>query len=526
MEKFSKLLESIIFSPSKNKKILLLKDYLRQTQNPDRGYAISVLTGKLKFKSIRNVDLKNMIRSKVDPYLFDLSYDYVGDMAETISLIWPLNKKKNLPSLTNFIKFISQNRKAEVLNFLSDVLDSSNQTERWSIIKLITGGLRIGVSERMVKLSLSVYGNKEIESIEKIWHGLSPPYENLFNWLENKQKKPKINFLKIFHPMMLSHPIDEKSDFANLKPEEFSAEWKWDGIRVQIVIASDETRIFSRNGDDISHSFPDLKFFTKTNVVVDGELLVGKNCIPSSFNDLQQRLNRKKVSKKHTELYPVFIKLYDILFHNNMDLRNLSFIKRRNFLEKWFILNKQERLDLSEIISFKNWKKLKELKHKFTDSKFGFEGIMLKKKTSPYLMGRPKGMWYKWKRNPKYIDAILMYAQRGHGKRSSYYSDFTFGVWKENNLVPIGKAYSGFTNQELNKLDQFVRKKTINRFGPVREVEKKVIFEVAFDSITKSSRHKSGIALRFPRISRIRYDKPINEVENLDTILKIYKLNY
>ena len=182
MEKFSKLLESIIFSPSKNKKILLLKDYLRQTQNPDRGYAISVLTGKLKFKSIKNVDLKNMIRSKVDPYLFDLSYDYVGDMAETISLIWPLNKKKNLPSLTNFIKFISQNRKAEVLNFLSDVLDSSNQTERWSIIKLITGGLRIGVSERMVKLSLSVYGNKEIESIEKIWHGLSPPYDNLFNY--------------------------------------------------------------------------------------------------------------------------------------------------------------------------------------------------------------------------------------------------------------------------------------------------------------------------------------------------------
>ena len=194
MEKFSKLLESIIFTQSKNKKILLLKDYLRQTQNPDRGYAISVLTGKLKFKSITNVDLKNMIRSKVDPYLFDLSYDYVGDMAETISLIWPLNKKKNLPSLTNFIKFISQNRKAEVLNFLSDVLDSSNQTERWSIIKLITGGLRIGVSERMVKLSLSVYGNKEIESIEKIWHGLSPPYENLFNWLEDNKRNQKLIF--------------------------------------------------------------------------------------------------------------------------------------------------------------------------------------------------------------------------------------------------------------------------------------------------------------------------------------------
>ena len=524
MKKFAQLLEEVIFSPSRNKKIILLKCYLEQTSDPDRGYAIAALTGKLSFHSIKNSDLKNLIKSKVDPFLFDMSYDYVGDMAETISLIWPTKVKNSVPNLTDFINFISTNEKNIVLNYISDVLDRANQTERWSIIKLLTGGMRIGLSEKIAKLSLSEYGNQKIEKIEKIWHGLRPPYKDLFDWLDKKKPEPVINHLKIFHPMMLSHPIDEKRDFKDFKPQDFIAEWKWDGIRVQIVIAHEKTTIFSRNGDDISCSFPELKFLSDVNVVVDGELLVGIDCKPMPFNDLQKRLNRKKVSKKYTEAYPAFVKLYDILFHMKEDLRGSSFCKRRKILEQWYKLNRQEKIDISEIISFNSLVDLKKLKQEHTEFKDGYEGLMLKKKKSLYVSGRPRGLWFKWKRNPKYIDAILMYAQRGHGKRSSYYSDFTFGLWSNGSIVPIGKAYSGFTNDELNKLDKFVRKNTVNKFGPVREVKKEIIFEVAFDSIARSKRHKSGIALRFPRISRIRWDKPVNEVEDLIEIMKMYGL--
>tara|TARA_B100000989_G_scaffold94859_2_gene68935 strand:+ start:5516 stop:7096 length:1581 start_codon:yes stop_codon:yes gene_type:complete len=519
MDKFANLLESVIFSPSKNKKILLLIRFLKQTSDPDRGYAIAALTGQLNFEYIKSNDLKNLVKNRVDPYLFDLSYEYVGDMAETISLIWPGRKKGRLPSIEEFVCFISSNEKQKGLTYLSDILDKSNQTERWSIIKLLTGGLRIGLSEKNTKIALSKYGNKEIERIEKIWHGLNPPYLNLFAWLDGIKQEPKIDNLKIFHPMMLSNPIEEKKDFAKMEACNYVAEWKWDGIRVQVILDNGKTTIFSRNGDNISHSFPDLCFNSKVNIVLDGELLVGKDCKPASFNELQQRLNRKKVSKKYTELYPAFIKLYDILFYNKKDMRNFPLIERRNVLERWYESNAQKKLDLSEFIKFTNWKEIRQIKHNFTELREGYEGLMLKKKTSFYISGRPKGLWFKWKRNPKHVDAILMYAQRGHGKRSSYYSDFTFGVWNNGKLVPIGKAYTGFTNEELNKLDKFVRTNTINRYGPVREVKKEIVFEVAFDSVTTSKRHKSGIALRFPRISRIRWDKPTNEVQNLDEIL-------
>ena len=525
MEKFSQLLEDIIFSPSTNKKIDLLVKYFNEVNTLEKGSALTILSSNHNLKSLRISDLKKLIYSRIDKTLFELSYDYVGDLAETISLIWKSKKStkiNKLPLLSEFLCYCKEKSKDDVYNYTINLLDRSNATQRWTIIKILFGGLRIGVSDQILKKALSRYGDKELKKIEKIWHGLTPPYQNLFEWLDNKKPEPIIDVFKIFHPMMLSNPINEHEDFLTLNHKDFVAEWKWDGIRVQIIISNNKVNLFSRTGDNITHSFPDIELFSEKNVVIDGELLIGKDSIPSSFNDLQQRLNRKKVSNKIVEQFPAFIKVYDIIFHDNKDLRDLTFLNRRKILKEWLKVNPNEKIDLSKEIIFKNWNHLKQLKQEFTKNLEIYEGIMLKQKVSKYESGRPKGKWYKWKRNPKYIDAILMYAQRGHGKRSSFYSDYTFGIWDNDKIIPIGKAYSGFTNDELYKLDKYIRKNTIKKYGPVRETKKELVFEIAFDSIGKSNRHKSGLALRFPRISKIRWDKPISEVEDIKTIKKNY----
>ncbi|PPR36402.1 MAG: DNA ligase B [Alphaproteobacteria bacterium MarineAlpha8_Bin1] len=523
MKDFSNLLEKIIFTPSRNSKISIISHFFKNCKDPDRGFALAILTGNLKIAKITSPILKDITKKKVDPILFDLSYDYVGDLAETISLIWPNKKKGKLPSLSKFIQTTENLNQKDIPNYIIRNLDIADTTERWTIIKLISGGLRIGFSEKLAKISLSHYSGKSLERIERIWHGLKPPYQNLFDWLDGVAAEPKINNHEIFHPLMLANPINKEKDMKTINPLDFCAEWKWDGVRVQIIISRNNTKIFSRNGESLSESFPELSFKSDNEAVIDGELLVGKNFTPSSFNDLQQRLNRKKVTSKIIEKYPCFIKVYDILFYKNNDLRKKSFYLRRKILEKWKIENNFQKIDLSEIIRFKNLEDLKK-KRNLGISKKNYEGIMLKKINSAYISGRPKGFWYKWKRDPKFIDAILMYAQRGHGKRSSFYSDFTFGIWDHKNLVPIGKAYSGFSNEELYELDKFVRNNTIKKFGPVREVKKKIVLEVAFDEISRSKRHKSGLALRFPRISNIRWDKPTSEVEQLSSIIETFKI--
>ena len=320
--------------------------------------------------------------------------------------------------------------------------------------------------------------------------------------------------------MMLAHPLVMEKDLAAANPKDFVAEYKWDGIRVQIVSHSEGCRLYSRTGDEVSKSFPEIIKTIQGNFVLDGELLAGINNEPKTFNDLQQRLNKKAPSEKFIKKNPCFIKVYDVLFFNGEDLRDKALIERKKVLNSYFSINRSP-MFLSETIEFKDWRFLDKIRD-ISDKQI-HEGVMIKSVSSPYIAGRPRGKWFKWKRNPKNVDAIIMYAQRGHGKRSSFYSDYTFGVFnKEKELVPIGKAYSGFTDEELNRLDKFVRSKTINRFGPVREVEKTLVVEIAFDEMSLSNRHKSGIALRFPRFKRIRWDKPTNEVETLEQIRKSF----
>ena len=376
--------------------------------------------------------------------------------------------------------------------------------------------MRIGISSRLAKTALAKFGDKKLDDIEKIWHGIDPPYENLFKWLCNTGPIPEIDLKNTFNPMMLANPLEDK-DFKNLNCNDFVAEWKWDGIRVQIIINDSNIKIFSRTGDDISLSFPEIKSLEKNMVILDGELLVGRNYIPMNFNSLQKRLNRKKVSLKHIDDFPAFVKLYDILYLKNDDLREKNWEERRNLLENWYYKNKNEFFDLSKIINFNSWKNLTAIReNEIIDEQH--EGLMIKRKDSIYSVGRKKGFWFKWKSDPKTIDAVLTFAMRGHGSRTNLYTDYTFALWNDEILVTFAKAYSGLTDMEIKKVDRFIKQNTIDRFGPVRQVKPELVFEIAFEGIASSSRHKSGFAVRFPRILRWRHDKKIADANTINDL--------
>ena len=531
MESFSDLLERLYFTNSTNTKTAILHQYLKQTPDPDRGWAIAAIAATLSFDMFKRALIKQLILERVDETLFALSYDYVGEMSETVAHLWPANRSSNhqeLPSLSQVVDYFKQAQKDEVREYLINLLDRMSPAQRWALVKLGTRGLRIGVSARLIKKILAEYGNKDVAEIEQLWHGLEPPYTELLHWLEGKAPKPDVSQHVTFHPVMLAHPLDESKHLQNseatnkdntLRLDEWQLEWKYDGIRVQLVSTPNGKALFSRTGDDISHSFPDLLNSVDFLGVYDGELLIINDGVIGSFNDLQQRLNKKRPSKKLQQDSPAGMVVYDVLKLDQQQVTQLPLNIRREKLEHWFANTTPERILLSKELLAADAEALKTLRQQATDgNQNAVEGLMLKRKDSIYVAGRPANHWLKWKREPFIIDAVMMYAQRGHGKRSSYYSDYTFGIWKGDELVPVGKAYSGFTDAELKQLDRWVRRNTIGRFGPVKEVEKALVLEVAFDSAHYSKRHKSGIALRFPRISRIRWDKPANEVDTVTSV--------
>jgi DNA ligase-1 len=402
------------------------------------------------------------------------------------------------------------------------MLDHLDASGRFALLKLATGNLRIGISARLAKQALADAFQIDVDAVEEVWHGLSPPYEELFAWAEGRGPQPTARDVPVFRPFMLAHPLEE----TEVSLDDYAAEWKWDGIRVQLVRTAGQTRLYSRTGDDVSGSFPEIAAAFEAEGVLDGELLVRGSDQGSadlhggaaaSFNALQQRLGRKVVSAKMQSQYPAFVRLYDILFDGREDVRGLPWTARRKRLEVFVPKLDPDRFDLSQLIDASDFAELSNIRAGARDA--AIEGVMLKRRDSAYVPGRRAGLWYKWKRDPLIADCVLMYAQRGSGKRSSYYSDYTFGCWAEDGqLLPVGKAYFGFTDEELKWLDRWVRNHTVERFGPVREVEKKLVLEVAFDSIHSSTRHKSGLAMRFPRISRIRIDKPAAEADRVATL--------
>ena len=539
MNRFAELLDRLTYEGGRNSKLRLMTDYFRSTADPERGWALAALTGSLRFPHAKPGLIRNLIAERADPVLFELSYDYVGDLSETVALMWPGPTQQrgevlNAPSLTAVIETLATLGKAELPARLARWLDALDETGRWALIKLVTGGLRIGVSARLAKAAVAALGATDPQDIELLWPGLSPPYIELFAWLEGRAEKPASGDPAPFRPAMLAHALDEP-DLAGLDAAEFMAEWKWDGIRVQAVAARHDgrtiARLYSRTGEDISRSFPDLLEALRLPGAIDGELLIMREHRVQSFNVLQQRLNRKTVTTKLMAEFPAHLRAYDLLADGEEDLRGLPFAARRARLEQFVGRLNEPHVDLSPLVPFATWEDLAAARKDPAIAGAGadadaVEGIMLKRRDALYVPGRPKGPWWKWKRDPYIIDAVLMYAQRGHGKRSSYYSDYTFGVWTRGDegdeLVPVGKAYFGFTDEELLQIDRFVRRNTVDRFGPVREVvhqpDQGLVLEVAFEGLQRSTRHKSGLAIRFPRVNRLRWDKPPGEADRLERL--------
>ena len=543
MNRFAQLLDRLAYEASRNNKLRLMSDYFRRTEDPERGYALAAMTGGLTFAQAKPAIIRTLIAERTDPVLFEMSYDYVGDLSETVALLWPApnDDRRNAPppTLADVVVALQETEKRDLPALLASWLDQLDETGRWALLKLITGSLRIGVSARLAKTALAALGDLPPNEIEEVWHGVAPPYLALFAWVEGRAGKPVASNPVPFRTPMLAHALDE-ADFDKLDPAEFTAEWKWDGIRVQAVAGTgaDGTRVtglYSRTGEDVSGAFPDLNDMLADvrfgDVAIDGELLIVNDGLVEPFSILQQRLNRKTVSAKLVAQYPAQIRAYDILSENGEDLRALGFVERRERLASVVQRFAHPRLDLSALVDFASWDDLAAARGNPAGAGAGkdagaIEGVMLKRRDSLYVPGRPKGLWFKWKREPFNIDAVLMYAQRGHGKRSSFYSDYTFGVWRGEELVPVGKAYFGFTDEELKQLDRYVRTHTRNRFGPVRELdvsrEQGLVLEIAFEGLNRSTRHKSGVAMRFPRVSRIRWDKPARDadvLESLETLL-------
>ncbi len=523
---FADLLERLVFTPGRLAKVALLRRYFETAPDPDRGYGLAALTDELSFVAAKPGMIRALAEERTDPVLFAWSRDYVGDLAETVSLLWPARRTNaGPPSITEVVDTLRTTPKSELPDIVATWLDASTVSVRYAIIKLITGSLRVGASSRLAKTALAELAADHAEliaadDIEEVWHGLVPPYASLFAWLEARGPRPDPAGQPIFRPLMLAQPL-EAADIAALDPALYRAEWKWDGIRVQLVSTALGKRIYSRGADDISATFPELvTAMNSFDGVLDGELLVIRDDEVAPFADLQQRLNRKSPGAKMQKDFPVGIRLYDILFDGAEDLRPLPFDQRRRRLESWFAAHTPSRMSLSTLIPFATMDELGGIRAGTRAA--SIEGLMLKRADGPYVPGRPKGQWWKWKRDPLIIDAVMMYAQRGSGKRSSFYSDYTFGLWTEaGELVPVGKAYSGFTDAELVTLDRWIRNHTTSRFGPVREVERSYVLEVEFDAAQRSTRHKSGVALRFPRIHRLRPDKPAAEADRLETLLRL-----
>ena len=514
MHAFSALIDGLIYTRSRDQKVRLIADYLRDTPDPDRGWALAALAGTLSIATVKSAAIRNMAEERFDPLLFRMSRDYVGDTAETVALMWPdVHADAAAPTVSEVIDLLNSASRARAPLLLAELMDRLDANGRYALLKLATGGMRVGISARLAKTAFGQAFALSVDDVEEVWHALRPPYAELFAWGEGKSARPDPADSAFFRPFMLAHPLED----GNVNLEDFVAEWKWDGIRIQIASTGGETRLFSRGGDEVTAAFPEIAAAFTGIGVVDGELLVRGDVQggeAASFNALQQRLGRKNVTAAMQAEYPVFVRLYDILFDGAEDLRSQPWSARRERLEYFAASLEPFRFDLSATIAARDFDHLAEIRAGAREA--AIEGVMLKRRDSPYLAGRKVGLWYKWKREPLVADCVMMYAQRGSGKRSSFYSDYTFGCWTlDGTLLPVGKAYSGFSDAELKWLDRFVRNNTVARFGPVREVEKSLVLEVAFDAVHESKRHKSGIAMRFPRISRLRRDKPADEADTI-----------
>lgn len=529
MKHFAELFKQLDQTTKTNTKVKALAEYFGQVDDKDRMWTMALLSHRRPKRTVTTSLLRQWAAdyAKLPQWLFEESYHVVGDLAETIALVLPPPKENSQHSLTYWIDFIKSLGGLEEEEKREKVLAAWNQlrpTERFVFNKIITGGLRIGVSQKLMVRALSQFTGQEESSLAHRLMGKWTPDNISFEELILSESS--LDDISKPYPFYLAYQLEGAAEDLG-SPAEWQAEHKWDGIRGQLIVRDQQLFLWSRGEELVTDQFPEyapLAQLLPSGTVIDGEILPFKEGVPLSFQQLQTRLGRKNVTKKVLENAPVILMAYDLLEYQGQDIREQSMQERRKLLEKIISQYPTHGLvQLSHIVSFDDWDILR--KERSIAREKHSEGIMLKRLDSPYLSGRKRGDWWKWKVDPLTIDAVMIYAQRGHGRRANLFTDFTFAVWKGEQLVPFTKAYSGLTDKEFGKITAWVRKNTIDRFGPVRSVTPYHVFEIAFEGIQASKRHKSGVALRFPRILRWRKDKDLksaNTLEDLHQMLAQY----
>ena len=524
MQHFAQLINALESTNKTNAKIDAIVDYLERAPDDDKLWFIALFTGKRPKRNVNTNYMKEWALEIIQlPFwLFQESYSSVGDLGETISLILPPPTEKIEKTLSEWMTEIiglKTKTEAEKKEFVLNSWNGLDYTERLIFNKLLGGSFRIGVSSKTLINSLTKFSGQEASTLMHSLMGKWQPDEVSFQELISAENINPDNSKP--YPFCLAYPLEK--DLEDLgKPDEWLIEYKWDGIRGQIIRRNDEVFIWSRGEELVTEQFPEIAEVVqnmKGNFVIDGEILAVKEGNVLNFNELQKRLNRKTLTKKMLAEIPIEVFAYDILELEGTDLREKPISARRAMLQELLLNEAPERIKMSQAIDFDDWNKLDLIRE--NSREINSEGLMLKQKNSPYHSGRKKGDWWKWKIDPLTIDAVLIYAQKGSGRRSGFYTDYTFAVKKEGKLVTVAKAYSGLTDKEIQEVSKFISKNTVEKFGPVRTVKPELVFELAFEGIGFSSRHKSGVALRFPRILRWRRDKTADQIDDIEDIKKL-----
>ncbi len=522
MKDFVELFRIIDSTTKTNSKIDALVAYFGKINDSDRLWTVAIFSKKRPPRAVKTTLLRKWAReaANLPQWLFEETYHIVGDLAETISLLIPKSKEKREFSLSQIIEELIDLKSKDddyKKTFILDKWNHMTNAERFVFNKLITGGFRVGVSQKTIVNALSKFLGIDQNTIAHRLMGNWTP--STVTWHSLIEKPGKGETQSKPYPFYLAYALDiDINDIGD--PQEWSTEWKWDGIRGQVIKREGQIFIWSRGEDLMTDKFPEFSNLInekEDDFVIDGEIIPMINQVPLDFSVLQTRIGRKTITKKHLTEAPIYLIAYDLLEYNSIDIRDRPLVERRLLLQNLVEgLSSNSNIIFSKDITFHSWQKLTEIRE--TARQNNAEGLMLKLKNSEYKVGRKKGEWWKWKVDPMEIDAVMLYAQRGHGRRANLYSDFTFAVWDGDNLVPFAKAYSGLTDAEFKEITAFVKKNTREKFGPVSSVKPELVFTIAFEGIAVSTRHKSGIALRFPRIKRWRKDKSADEADSLDTL--------
>lgn len=525
MQRFAQLISEVTNTTKTNDKRDALVRYLGEAPDADKLWLVALFTGRRPRRVISSTLLSQWCLELVGlpSWLFSESYGVVGDLAETIALMLPEpTHKETTLSLADMMEEFRKLQTADDAAKKAFVLNQWKRLPTSACLvfnKLITGGFRVGVSQNLVIQALAIYAEKEIQAVAHMISGNWDPYATSFSDLVH-ESVVAVDISKPY-PFYLAYALETDAEELGA-PEEWLIEWKWDGIRGQLIRRSGSLYLWSRGEELITDKFPEIESLFNAlpdGVVLDGEILSYRDNKPIAFQYLQTRITRKNVSKKQLTEAPVVFMAYDLLEHDGVDLRGKTMQERRTMLEELVTGINSKHLILSPLVELNSWDEIKELM--LTSRERGCEGFMLKRRSSVYQAGRRRGDWWKWKVQPLTVDAVLVYAQKGSGKRGNLYTDYTFAVRNGTELVPFAKAYSGLTDKEIAQVDKFIRANSLEQFGPVRTVKPELVFEIAFEGIAASNRHKSGVAVRFPRIARWRSDKNADEINTLEELKQL-----